>query len=46
MADQLYDIDMPRTSYLVIYGDDPIEEEEIEVVYVRPSTSWWCPCWA
>lgn len=41
MSDKLYDVDIPGTSYAVIYGDDVVEE----VVCVKPETSWWCPCW-
>lgn len=45
MSDSLYDIDIPYTSYAVIYEDKPEEEKE-EVVCVKAEKTWWCPCWA
>lgn len=42
MSDILYDVEMPRSNYEVIYGDDPVEEE---IVLVKPKKLWWCPCW-
>ena len=43
MPEILYDIEIQKSNYEVIYGDDPVEEEE--VVAVEPEKLWWCPCW-
>jgi hypothetical protein len=45
MPEALYDIDISRTNYAVIYGeDDPVEEKE--VVCIEPKQSWWCNCFS
>lgn len=43
MPEVLYDVEIPKTNYEVIYDDDPIEEEEVITVEVKKR--WWCPCW-
>jgi hypothetical protein len=42
MSDILYDVEIQKTNYEVIYGDDPVEEEDITVEVKK---RWWCPCW-